>query len=170
MRGALVLDALAGRPRQPPPNPPRASCGAYNAFNLFVADARSAHVVSYEGKPERIDLGAGAHVIGNVHPSDRTGKLARLRADAERAASAPAGSLFEALAAVCRSHEGDGELDRACVHAGSYATRSSTLLSVGKAGGDTLLYSDGAPCQSAYRDFTPLLVELDRGREPGGPT
>jgi hypothetical protein len=167
-RGLLVLEALAaGSAAAAAEAAGRLPADAYNGFNLLIADAQSAHLVSYDGKPERIDLAPGVHVVGNVHPADRTGKLSRLRAAAERAAAPPPDSLFESLAGVCRSHEGDGELDRACVHAGAYATRSSTLLSVGNAEGDSLFFADGAPCERAYRDFTPLLVELDRSREPG---
>jgi uncharacterized protein with NRDE domain len=167
-RGLLVLDALASESAAASADAAaRLPADAYNPFNLLVADADSAHVVSYDGKPERIDLEPGAHVVGNVHPNDRSGKLARLRAEAERVAAAAPATLFAQLAAICRSHEGDAELDRACVHAGSYGTRSATLLSVGSASGDTLLYADGAPCKHGFRDFTPLLVELGRGREPG---
>ena len=167
-RGLLVLDALgAANAAQAADALEELPRDAYNAFNLLVADAHSAHVVSYDGEPERIDLAAGAHVIGNAHPGDRTGKLERLREDARRAGAAPAEAVLDRLAQVCRSHDGDGELDRACVHAGPYGTRSSTLLRVGSDAGDVLHYADGAPCERAYRDFTPLLVELDRGREHG---
>jgi uncharacterized protein with NRDE domain len=167
-RGLLVLDALAaGSASAAADQLAELPSDAYNPFNLLVADSRTAHVVSYDRKPERIDLEPGAHVIGNVHPGDRTGKLERLRSHAASAGEGPADAVLDRLALACRSHEGDGELDRACVHAGPYGTRSSTLLRVGSAAGDMLRYADGAPCQHAYRDFTPLLKQLDSGRAPG---
>ena len=45
----------------------------------------------------------------------------------------------------------------------SAKTRSSTLLKLGDADGESvLLFADRAPCVSEYEDFTPLLRELDR--------
>jgi uncharacterized protein with NRDE domain len=164
-RGLLVLDALAE------PCAARAAdaledlpIDAYNPFNLLLLDARSAHVVSYDGKPERIDLDAGVHVIGNLHPLERSQKLERMRGRAQRAADAPAHGVLEELAALCRDHEGEGALDAACVHAGEYGTRSSTLLRVGGADGGALHFAAGAPCKSPYRDLSFLLGELDSGR------
>jgi hypothetical protein len=129
---------------------------AYNPFNLFVADAESAHVVTYGERPERIDLGAGAHVIGNAHPSESSPKLDRLRAEA--AALLHGGASFGELAAVCRAHVEGSPLESTCVHAGEYGTCSSTLLRTGAR--PALHYAEGPPCRASYRDLTPLLRDL----------
>jgi uncharacterized protein with NRDE domain len=171
-RGLLVLDALRARTAAEAAGALEdLVIDAYNPFNLLVADGSTAHVVSYEGKAVRFDLDAGAHVVGNVHPLDRgSEKLERLRRRAEHASDAPEHSLLDALADVCRDHDGDGAFDAACVHSGSYGTRSSTLLRLGGAGGGELRFAAGAPCQNPYLDFTALLRELDSGRVVEGAT
>jgi uncharacterized protein with NRDE domain len=166
-RGLLVLDALAAgsasdaaaAARKTPP-------GSYNPFNLFVADRERAFAVSYADSASCIELEPGAHVIGNADLSAQPPvKLTRLAERTAQLAGAPGDSLLDRLAELCRSHEGgSAPTDAACVHAGRYGTRSSTLLRLGEAdAGSQLLYADGAPCRTAYRDFTPLLRELQCG-------
>ena len=157
-RGWLVMEALAE------PSAERAAerfarlpLAAYNPFNLFVADSESAHLVTYGDRPQRRDLTAGPHVIGNLHPDESSPKLAWLRGQvAELAAGDPPDA--EALAGVCRTHVAGSPLDSTCVHAGAYGTRSSTLLWLGAR--PALRYADGPPCEAAYRDLTPLLHDL----------
>jgi uncharacterized protein with NRDE domain len=166
-RGLLVIDALratcasqAAKRIEDLPN------DAYNPFNLLLADRESAHVVTYLGTPRRIDLAPGAHVIGNVRFGEETAKTKRQRVLVEMLAGASHERLLDELAALCRDHA-DGDDDRSvatCVHAGAFGTRSSTLLCLGEApAGDSLRHLDGAPCDSEYRDFTPLLRQLDHG-------
>lgn len=164
-RGLLVMDALrAGSAADAAESLQDLPIDAYNPFNLLVADDVSAHLVSYEGKAQRIDLEPGVHVIGNVHPLERPAKLERVRRAAERAGDATPSRVLDSLAHVCRDHEGDGAIDSACVHAGPYGTRSSILLRIGGEGRGELRFADGAPCEHAYRDFTALLDEIDSAR------
>jgi uncharacterized protein with NRDE domain len=165
-RGLLVLDALrSGCAAEAADALEDLPIDAYNPFNLLVADECSAHVLSYEGKAQRIDLEAGVHVIGNLHPLEpRSQKLERVREAAQRAGAASRAAILDELAEICRDHEGEGAVDAACVHAGPYGTRSSTLLRVGGSDAGELRFAAGAPCQHSYRDFTTLLGELDSGR------
>jgi len=165
-RGLLVMDALRW---------PRADeaaerlqieslqHGAYNPFNLFVADSESCVLFTYEEAPRRFDLEPGAHVIGNVDPAaERTPKLAALDRAADRVADASGDGALDALADLCRTHTGgDNALDDTCVHAGGYGTRSSTLLQLAADEDDRVFrYADGAPCCTEYEDYTPLLRDL----------
>jgi uncharacterized protein with NRDE domain len=161
-RGLIVLDALAARSaREAAEEIEGLAIGAYNPFNLLVADRRSAHLFSYLDRPERIDLAPGAHVIGNVHPRATDGpKLSRQRREVAAVLRRPANGVLAGLADVCRSHAGDGPFEHTCVHADPYGTRSSTLLRLGDETSE-LHFADGAPCRRAYRDFTHLLSELD---------
>ena len=164
-RGWLVMEALAARDaRSAADRLERAERGAYNPFNLFVADAESAHWVTYEDRPERRDLAPGPHVIGNVHPDEDSAKLERLRAEVDGIARA--GASLDALAGVCRHHAGSSPLESTCVHAGAYGTRSSTLLRLGA--DPALRYADGPPCEAPYRDLTPLLRDLGIVPSPVG--
>ncbi len=174
-RGLIVTDALsAARARDAAEMIESLSADAYNPFNLLVADRDTAHVFSYEGKPERIDLAPGAHVIGNVHPHDASSpKIARLRREVAAAEAGPAAEVPRRLQATCRSHEGETPLEHTCVHAGEYGTRSSTWLRLGDrdAGDAEFHYADGSPCGRAYDDCTPLLGELGLvPPRPGTPT
>jgi uncharacterized protein with NRDE domain len=164
-RGLLVIDALgasraadaAERVAALPPN-------AYNPFTLYLADREEAFAVTYDRVPTPVVLGDGVHVIGNADPNGPpTPKLARLSERAERAAAGPAADALDRLADISRAHDGGGSaLADACVHSGSYGTRSSTLLRLGdKISEGELRYSDGPPCETRYDDFSPLLRALE---------
>jgi uncharacterized protein with NRDE domain len=174
-RGWLVMDALAARSaREAAEKLEGLPMGSYNPFNLFVADAEDAFGFCYEESVRAVPQGEGAWVIGNA-PLDgaEPTKLAALRrrleaVDAERADD----GLLDDLADLCREHEPGprGPLDAVCVHTEAYGTRSSCLLRLSDAGlGDAssvLRWAEGAPCRNDYRDFSPLLRDLGRGR-PG---
>jgi uncharacterized protein with NRDE domain len=156
-RGWLVMEALAeSSAERAAERFARLPDAAYNPFNLYLADAQSAHVVSYSDRAERIDLDAGPHVIGNLHPGESSPKMTRLHAEADALAAQGDASLG-ALADLCRAHLAS-PFDSTCVHAGEYGTRSSTLLRIGAR--PELHYADGPPCEASYRDLTPLLHDL----------
>ena len=158
-RGKLVMDVLssptaseaAGRIE-------RLNADAYNPWNLLIADDQSAHLLTYERSPERIDLAPGIHVVGNVHPAEASPKIARIEQEAEKAVQGPVDTLLDRMAELCRGHDGEDALQATCVHTGGYGTRSSTLLRTGAR--PELRYADGAPCECAYSDFTPSLLAL----------
>jgi len=163
-RGLLVLDALG---KSSAAEAASAAQGlaprAYNPFNLFVADAQRAYAITYGDAPKCIELAPGAHVIGNADlDAAPPAKVARIAREAARIASAPDDALLDRLASLCRSHAGEGApTDSICVHAGSYGTRSSTLLRLAEqADANALLYADGEPCRTPYSDYTPLLQQL----------
>jgi len=163
-RGLLLADVLGE------PSAVRAAralsslpASAYNPFNLFLSDGRRAFAAVYEEKPRVTELAVGAHVLGNADPDDRgVPKVARLLREAEAVANATSRDLLENLAALCRSHGGGGgALEDTCIHAGGYGTRSSTLLLRGAAVETSVLrFADGPPCETEYRDWTPLLGAL----------
>jgi uncharacterized protein with NRDE domain len=161
-RGLIVLDALGSTTaREAADEIQRLPHDTYNPFNLVVADGVTAHVFSYLGSPERIDLAPGAHVVGNVHPDgEDSRKIARLRDEVAQCHDSD--RVRDDLADICRSHAGESPFEPTCVHAGGYGTRSSTLLRLGKSERD-LFYAGGAPCAREYDDFTPLLEELGLG-------
>lgn len=164
-RGLLVLDALAAETAEEAAERLEdLAADAYNPFNLFVADGRRAALISYEGSPRRVDLAAGAHVIGNADPAaPPTPKVARIAEEARCIAHGPADDALESLAEECRSHDGD-PFRATCVHAGAYGTRSSALLSLSAdPNRSALRFADGPPCSARYEDFTPLLRGLLSG-------
>lgn len=166
-RGLLVTDALgASTAAEAVSHLAALPASAYNPFNLFVADGLRAFVVAYEQAPTVTELAPGAHLIGNADPDDRSvPKVARLLEEAERVAEGPAEWWLEGLTAVCRSHDAEaGPLGSACVHAGDYGTRSSTLLKIAaEPAHSELRFADGPPCRNEYEEFSPLLHQLLRG-------
>jgi uncharacterized protein with NRDE domain len=165
-RGLLVLEALGAQSAaQAAAAALGTPAGAYNPFNLFVADGERAFAVSYGVAAKCIELGAGVHVIGNADlAAAPPAKVTRLGARARAAAAGGTDGLLDRLADLCRDHDGGGSPgDDACVHAGRYGTRSSTLLRLAEDdAGSALLFADGAPCGTAYHDYSPLLHELRR--------
>ena len=141
---------------------------SYNPFNLVVADMREAFLLSYRETPRLRILDPGAHVVGNTDPDDLAApKVKRILERAEKAAMHPRDSVLARLASVCSEHDSpESPLGDACVHAELYGTRSSTLLSLAEGElehhNSRLLYADGPPCRTEYRDFTSLLAEPSR--------
>jgi len=169
-RGLLVMDVLgAGSAREAAEETENLPRGAYNPFNLFVADREEAVAFSYEESVRRMGPGGGIFVIGNAAlDAPAPPKVGRLRERVARAAAGPADSVLEALADLCRDHEpgARGALDAVCVHTERYGTRSSALLRLA-AGGlqdsrSVFRFADGAPCENGYDDFTFLLRALGR--------
>jgi uncharacterized protein with NRDE domain len=171
-RGLLLLDALGFDTAVAAAEAlERIPVGAYNPFNLLVADAESAWVATYDEEVKVRPLEAGTHVIGNADPDDAgVPKVARLLGEARSAASQPADRVVGSLAEICRRHAGAPRaLDETCIHTPAYGTRSSTLLALGAGGaGDVLHFADGPPCSAPYRDFTHLLRELGSDRVATG--
>lgn len=170
-RGRLVMDVLAsGSAEEAARRLERVAANVYNPFNCLVADGRDAFAVVYEDKPAVTEMAPGVHVIGNADPDDANEpKVARLLERAGAAAEKAPARRLDALAELCRSHEGPGgPLGPPCVHAGGYGTRSSTLLHLDRAPARSrLLHSDGPPCETAYEDHTALLRELSGGLAAG---
>lgn len=164
-RGLVVADALACASATRAAEAALAlPAGAYNPFNLFVADKEHAFAIVYEEKPRVRVLEPGVHVIGNADPNDLgVPKIARIASRAGRIAAGPESEALDALAALCRGHEGgERALDHTCIHAGDYGTRSSTLLRRGaRREEDVFRFANRAPCSAAYEDLTPLLRALD---------
>jgi uncharacterized protein with NRDE domain len=176
-RGLLVVDVLgAGSAREAAEKTENLPMGAYNPFNLFVADREEAAAFSYEESMRRVEPEGGVFVIGNAAlDAPMPAKVARLRERVEGAAAGPADCVLEALAGLCRDHEpgARGALDAICVHIEGYGTRSSALLRLAEGGlrdsGSVFRFAEGPPCENDYDDFTFLLRELGRdGRSADG--
>ncbi len=170
-RGLLVTETL-GAPgaRKAAEKITNLPMGAYNPFNLFVADGENAFAFTYEESVRPVGGQSGVFVVGNA-PLDAPapGKLSRIRGAVRQAAQAGGDAVLDRLASLCRDHQegARGALDALCVHAGAYGTRSSALLRLGEAGladpTSVFRFAEGAPCESEYEDHTPLLRDLDQG-------
>ena len=136
---------------------------SYDGFNLVVADAVAAFLLSYDGGLAVTRLDPGVHVVGNVggvvNGGDRFAIPERRRAfGAERADSA------RRIAAAVVPEPGesvDAWLDRAaeilsdhaygaCLHGDEFGTRSFTRIRLGADGEAPaeFAYADGPPCET----------------------
>lgn len=165
-RGLAVADALAaGSAAEAAGRLAELPRAAYNPMNLFVADAERAFQLVYEDTPVVEEVAPGVSVVGNTDPNALdVPKVARAMEQAAAAAVLSPDAALDALADVCRSHDGeDGPLSDTCVHTESYGTRSSLLLVLSERPDESrLLYADGPPCENEYLDFTRLLRELSQ--------
>lgn len=163
-RGLLVRDAL-GRPSA------RSAAAlvadavereSYRGFNLVIADADDAVLLEWDGTLARTGFEPGVHVVVNVGaddrfeiPTERAAHAKRQAASARRARrelspheSESAAAWRERAAAVLRDHEYGF-----CVHGDGYGTRSSSLITVDRAGAVAYAFADGRPCRNDYREI-----------------
>lgn len=166
-RGHVVVEALdGGSAAAAARGLASLPAGAFNPFNLLVADRERAFAVVYDERPHLRELEPGIHVIGNADPNDRAvPKIARLLARAEGVARRAPVALLDELAELCREHAGEESArESACIHLGAYGTRSSSLLRLGDEAFDgAWQWADGPPCTTPYRDITGLLHVLASG-------
>ncbi len=173
-RGEVVLDALGA------PSAEEAArrlegleTEAYNPFNLYVADARSAHVIVYRDRPRSQTLAEGVHVIGNVEANGPgNAKVKRIHGEVEGALAVREDEgLLDRLATICR-HHGDrgvgetGNASNAAAEAGAQAARRKGAQ-VGSIEnreplGDTCVHLEGT-----YGTRSSLILELEEGPRQG---
>ena len=176
-RGLLVNDTLSANPTAEAAAAALAALpeGIYNPFNLFVSDGDRAFVAVYEDAPSVTELAPGPHVIGNADPNDGDHpKVSRIMREAEGVAAGSSARALDALAEICRSHEGEpgNPLAQTCIHTrldidgakpGGYGTRSSMLYRRGHQLEEaSFLWSEGSPCENDFEDQTHLLRDLDQ--------
>ena len=146
---------------------------SYDGFNLVVADAVAAFLLSYDGGLAVTRLDPGVHVVGNVggvvNGGDRFAIPERRRAfGAERADSA---RRIAAAMVPEPGESGDAWLDRAteilsdheydaCLHGDEFGTRSFTRIRLGA--------DDEAPAEFAYADGPPCETSPETVSLPDG--
>jgi len=137
---------------------------SYDGFNLVLADAAAAFLLSYDGGLEIARLDPGVHVVGNVggivNGVERFAVPERRRAFAEERVDSARRIAAELVPEPGES--GDGWLDRAsavladhdygaCLHGDGFGTRSFTraLTRADPAAVPEFAYADGPPCETA---------------------
>ncbi len=163
-RGLLLLDALRS------PTIPAADillqretqAHEYNLFNLLAATRRELRFFRYDGQVSVTRGHEGLNVLtnegGNVVGDPKVEVVQNLLA------KSPVRSIEDAvrtLQATLRTHGTAGGVSL-CNHAMGGGTVSSTILALSNAdpGENVLLYADGAPCQTPYRDYREVIRRL----------
>lgn len=164
-RGLLCLDALRFARADEAAHFVGAQKSAdYNPFNLLIA-SREATYVAYNRAPDRIEivpLTPGLHLLTNLNVND----FECPRISASYARFAELGSDPRFLRDPV-NHRGDlrrllsdhrvqldprnGRPNALCLHLGSYGTRSSSLIFLGRETGHVEhFFAPGAPCKTDY--------------------
>jgi uncharacterized protein with NRDE domain len=167
-RGLLVLDALGADSAEATARELERQRGqVYTPFNLLAADGGDTWLAQRTSEGQTIRrLDPGVHVVCNRDPDDATsGKVRRIAAGAS-AIDVRLGleSVVSELMALLGGHPiPSNPLENPCVHTAEYGTRSSTVLALGAAR-RVWRFSDGAPCETKYRDFSSLLDALAQAK------
>ena len=136
----------------------------YNLWNLFVASGKELRFFRYDGELSMSRGHEGLNILtnegGNV-ASDPKGQLIQgLLAKAPRD---PEGVVKE-LQRTLRTHASGSAGVGLCIHGQGGGTVSSTILGLSNAdpGEHVLLYADGPPCTTPYRDYREVVRRLPR--------
>ena len=163
-RGLLLLDALRS------PTIPAADillqretqAHEYNLFNLLAASRTELRFFRYDG---RVSVGRGHEGI-NVLTNEGGNMVGDPKVELVQnlLANSPVRSAQDAvrtLQASLRTHASGRDVSL-CNHAVGGGTVSSTILALSNAdpGENILLYADGAPCQTPYRDYHEVIRRL----------
>jgi uncharacterized protein with NRDE domain len=138
----------------------------YPGVNFVVADAESGWVVHGGNDVNVCELDEGLSIVGVNDLDDRNDERVRLaqRLLTLQMLDSPVKFLAVASKVFARSPQISARANM-IVREKDFGTVSSTLISLGKKPRDAIYqYSSGAPDESKYEDFSPLLRDiLSRG-------
>lgn len=142
------------------------SSGRYEGVNYVIADSESGWVVHHHDDTEVVKLEEGLNIISNGDVNDMRDdrvKLAR-RLLTLQTLDSPVKFLAVASKAFARGPSGP-ERAGMVLRGSEKGTVNSTLIALGKKPRDAIYqFASGAPDQTRYEDFSPLLRDiLSRG-------
>ncbi|MGH7309589.1 MAG: NRDE family protein [Candidatus Rokuibacteriota bacterium] len=121
-------------------------------FNLIAVSEGQGACLHWDGTLRPVRFAAGLHVVSNNRDLDDPAMPEKKIVDAFSATQA--GPPDDAtLPELLRAHDGERPI---CKHDERYGTVSSTIY-VDRRSGPRLLYAEGAPCRSPFRDYSGLL-------------
>jgi len=136
----------------------------YNFWNAMAASRREFRFYRYDGELSMARGHEGLNFLtnegGNVATDSKVQTVQRLLAKASLRFIPDA---IRSLQSTLRHHAPPGGTNL-CVHAVGGGTVSSTILALNNAdpGEHVLLYADGAPCSTPYRDYRETIRHLPR--------
>jgi hypothetical protein len=138
----------------------------YEGCNIIIADAKCGYAIHADERQEVVELREGLNIIGarNLNdPDDQRVQMAR-RLLTLQTLDSPVKFLAVASRVFARAPVGPGRPSMV-VRNSDYGTVSSTLIALGVKPRDAIYqFSNGAPDQSKYEDYSPMLRDiLSRG-------
>ncbi len=142
------------------------SSGNYDGVNFVIADAESGWVVHGTDDQEVVRLEEGLSIISNGDVNDPRDERVRMaqRLLTLQTLDSPVKFLAVASKVFSRTPSPPGRPSMV-IRGRERGTVSSTLISLGKKPRDAIFqYADGAPDETKYEDYSPLLRDiLSRG-------
>src|SRR3989442_9590915 len=135
----------------------------YNYWKLLAASGKELRFFRYERELEMNRGHEGLNVLtnegGNVATDPKVQFIQGLLA---KTPSRSVDEVIHALQSALRTHASGAGGAAPCVHFAGGATVSSTIMALSNAdpGENVLLYADGSPCTTPYRDFHELIRQL----------
>ena len=138
----------------------------YDGCNIIIADAKNGYAIHADERQEVVELRDGLNIIGarNLNdPEDQRVQMAR-RLLTLQTLDSPVKFLAVASKVFARAPVGPGRPSM-IVRNPDYGTVSSTLIALGVKPRDAIYqFSNGAPDEEKYEDFSPMLRDiLSRG-------
>ena len=135
----------------------------YNYWNLVAASRKDLRFFRYDGEPAMNRGHEGLNVLtnegGNVATDPKVQFIQGLLA---KTPSRSIDEVIRALQGALRTHASGAGGVGLCVHFPGGGTVSSTILALSNAdpGENVLLYADGSPCTTPYRDYHEVIRRL----------
>lgn len=138
----------------------------YEGCNIIIADAANGFCIHADERQEVVELQDGLNIIGSRNlndPEDQRVQMAR-RLLTLQTLDSPVKFLAVASRVFARAPVGPGRPSMV-VRNEDYGTRSSSLIALGVKPRDAIYqFSNGAPDQAKFEDFSPMLRDiLSRG-------
>lgn len=167
-RGLLALDLLRCTSSEKALEKAQAEFAntRYEGCNIIIADAAGGYAIHADERQEVVELRDGLNIIGahNLNdPDDGRVQMAR-RLLTLQTLDSPVKFLAVASRVFARAPVGPGRPSMV-VRKPDYGTVSSSLIALGVKPRDAIYqFSNGAPDQSKYEDYSPMLRDiLSRG-------
>src|SRR3989442_2665678 len=164
-RGQLVLDAL----RQPSVSgvdvflQREVREHEYNYWNLLAASRKDLRFFRHDGELGMNRGHEGLNVLTNEGVNVATDpKVPFVQGLLAKTPSWSIDEVIRALPDALRTHASGAGTTRLCVHFAGGGTVSSTIMALSNAdpGESVLLYADGSPCTTPYRDYREVIRRL----------
>ena len=133
----------------------------YNFWNLFVASRKEVRFFRYDGELSITRGHEGLNVLTNEGGNGATDPKVQLIQGLLAKAPRNSEDGMRSLQRTLRTHASDGG-PGLCVHAAGGGTVSSLILALSNANPreHALLYADGPPCTTPYRDYGEAIRRL----------
>jgi len=134
----------------------------YNFWNLLVASRKDLRFFRYDGELAMSRGHEGLNVLTNEGGNVATDPKVQLIQGLLAKASLDPEEMVRTLQRTLRTHASGSGGVGLCIHGQGGGTVSSTILGLSNAdaGEHVLLYADGPPCTTPYRDYREVIRRL----------